>query len=180
MDLWDSAVRVMWDPDGVRLVLVPHGAPMWEPVKVDGGQQVQTGGAIRRAGVKNYPRQNEAHRIEFSIARVKGSVSAALEANFVDALALPRSMRDVLLSFSGGRQFRVKNCAVQSWPHEHEDYVCRQTVRIVGGEIVADDGSYVEGDVWGEMPAEALITEDGVGLITEGGEFLVGEDFESD
>ena len=178
MDLWDSAVRVMWDPDGVRLVLVPHGAPMWEPVKVEGSQQVQTAGAIRRGGVRNHPRRNESHQINFAIARVKGSVSAALQANFTDALALPRTMRDVLLTFSGGRQFRVKNCAVQSWPHDHEDQVCRQTVRILGGEIVLDDGEYEEGSTWGEMPEEALMTEGGEVLATEGSEVLVVEDFE--
>jgi hypothetical protein len=178
MDLWDSPVRVMWDPDGTRFVLVPHGAPMWDPVKVDGSQQVQTAGAIRRGGVRNHPRQNEAHQINFAIARVKESVSAALQANFVDALALPRTMKDVLLTFAGGRQFRVRNCAVQSWPHEHEDYVCRQTVRILGGEIVSDDGDYDEGNTWGEMPGVTLVTEGGDALVTGGGEVLVGEDYE--
>jgi hypothetical protein len=178
MDLWDSPVRVMWDPDGVCFVLVPFGAPMWEPVRVDGSQQVQTSGAIRRDGVKNHPRQNEAHSIDFTLARVKDTATAALEANFFDALALPRTMKDVLLTCAGGRQVRVKNCAVQSWPHEHEDYVCRQTVRILGGEIVADTGEFEEGNIWGEMPEETLLTEGGDGLVTEGGDYLVGEDFE--
>ncbi|MCW1926278.1 hypothetical protein OKA05_27235 [Luteolibacter arcticus] len=178
MDLWDSPVRVMWDPDGARFVLVPYGAPMWEPVKVDGGQEVQTSATVRGTGVVNYPRGNEAHKIDFTMARVKGGVKAAVQANFVDALALPRSRKDVLLSFAGGRQFRVKDCAVQSWPHEHEDQVCRQTVRILGGNIVADLGTYVEGSVWGEVPLETLMAEGGDELVTEGGDFLVGEEHE--
>ena len=178
MDLWDSPVRVMWDPDGLKLVLVPYGAPMWSPVRVDGGQQVQTSGAIRRAGVKNQPRQNEAHTIEFSIARITDSVEAAIIAGFSDALALPRTMKDVLLSFSSGPQFRVRNCAIERWPHEHDpqhDHVARESVVIRGGELEADGAVYAEGDVWGEMIEGALGTEGGDYLETEGGEYLVGE-----
>jgi hypothetical protein len=179
-DLWDSAVRVIWDPDGVRLVLVPYGAPMWDPVKVEGSQQVQKAGAIRRGGVKNYPRRNEEHHVGFALARVKDSVSAALQANFADTLGLPRTMKDVLLSFPGGRQFRVKNCAVQSWQHEHEDHVCKQVVKIQGGEIVSDPGEYDEGNTWGEVPDESLMTEAGALLMTEGRELLVEEGYEDE
>lgn len=178
MDLWDSPVRVMWDPDGVCLVLVAYGAPMWSPVRVDGGQQVQTSGAIRRAGVRNQPRGNESHSVEFSIARITGSVEAAIVAGFIDALALPRTMRDVLLSFSSGAQFRVRDCAIERWPHEHDpqhDHVARESVVIRGGEMVADAGVYAEGDVWGEVMKGALVTEGGVPLGMEGGGYLLGE-----
>ncbi|MCW1887719.1 hypothetical protein OKA04_23480 [Luteolibacter flavescens] len=175
MDLWDSPVRVMWDPGGVRLVLVPYGAPMWEPVKVDGRQEVQVTAPVRAKGVVNLPRGNESHAIAFALARVKASPLAAVEANFTDALQLPRGKADVLLSFAGGRQFRVKNCAVQSWPHDHEDHVCRQRVSILGGEITLDAGSYVEGPVWGEVPPESLGTEDGEYLVTEDGEIITDE-----
>ena len=175
MDLWDSPVRVMWDPGGAGLVLVPYGAPMWEPVRVDGGQEVQTTALVRGTGVKNYPRGNEAHKIDFTIGRVKATVVEALEANLADALALPRSMKDVLLSFADGRQFRVKNCAIQRWPHEHEDQVCRQTVSILGGHIVTDPGSYAEGATWGEVALGGLTTEDGAALVTEGGTYITDE-----
>ena len=172
----------MWDPDGVRLVLVSYGAPMWDPVKVDGGQTIQTAGAIRRTGVKNQPRQNESHTVEFSIARITDNVEAAILAGFVDALSLPRTMRDVLLSFSSGRQFRVKNCAIERWPHDHDptlDHVAKETVVIRGGEIVAETEEYEEGDVWGEMPADTLGTEGGEPLMTEDGDYLVGEEHDS-
>lgn len=172
----------MWDPDGVRLVLVSYGAPMWDPVRVEGGQLIQAAGAIRRAGQRNFSRKNQTHTVEFSIARITASVEDAIVAGFSDALALPRTMEDVLLSFASGKQFRVKNCAIERWPHDHDptnDHVAKETVIIRGGEIVSDLGEYTPGDVWGEVPLDTLGTEGGDHLMTEGGDHIVTEDHDT-
>lgn len=176
MDLWDSIVRVMWDPDSLRLVLVPSGAPMWAPVAVDGQQEVQSVALVRGAGVKHYPRANESHRISFTLCRLTpDTVEDAMIARLAAGSALPRTTKDVLLTFDNGRQFRLKNCAVQSWPHTQDDHLTRETVTIMAGEMVADLGTYVDGDVWGEIPAAGLLAEDDTALLAEDFTYLLTE-----
>lgn len=176
MDLWDSIVRVLWDPDGERLVLVPYGMAMWRAVEVDGQQDVQTSSYVRGTGTKNFPRANEAHKITFTVAREKSTIEVAFDARLNNARLLPRTTKDVLLSFAGTpRQYRVKNCAIESWPHDQEEHVTRESVVILGGEIVLDSGTYADGDVWGEVPALALLGEDGEPILAEDGSYILTE-----
>lgn len=151
MELWDSIVRVTWDPEGTGLVLVDFGAPMWEPVAVDGEQVVQTAAFVRGAGAKHFPRGNESHRIAFTLARIKEGIAEAFVGRLSDAIALPKSAsKPVLLSFESGEQFRFSNCAIRSWPHSQEENVTRQGVIIEAGAMTADTGTYAPGDTWGE------------------------------
>jgi hypothetical protein len=152
MDLWDSIVRVTWDPDATALVLVDFGDPMWEPVSVDGEQLVQRSSYIRALGAKHFPRGNESHRLAFSLARITEGVSEAFVARLTAALALPKTDgKPVLLAFESGEQFRLADCAVRAWPHSQVDGVTRETVVIECGRMTADAGVYAPGQTWGEI-----------------------------
>jgi hypothetical protein len=152
MYLWDSIVRVMWDPDGAALVLVDYGDPMWEPVSVDGQQSVQAIAAVRASGAKHLPRGNESHLLSFTLARIEAGVSDAFVARLAAGVSLPKSAsKPVLLSFESGEQFRLSDCAVRAWPHSQEEHVTRESVVIDGGRLTVDAGMYVPGTTWGEI-----------------------------
>lgn len=151
MELWDSIVRVTWDPAGTALVLVDFGTPMWEPVAVDGEQAVQTASFVRAAGAKHFPRGNESHRIAFALARIKDGISEAFVGRLSDVIALPKSAsKPVLLSFESGEQFLFADCAIRAWPHSQEEHVTRQGLVIEAGAMTATAATYTPGAVWGE------------------------------
>jgi hypothetical protein len=134
--LWDSVVKVTWDPDGAATVLVNWDDPMWEPVTLDGKQVVQEAPGLRRAGVDHFPRGNERHELRFTLARETAGIAAAFQARLTNALAVPRTRRDVLLSFESGAAFRLRNCAVESWPSGQVEHLTKETLVIRGGELV--------------------------------------------
>jgi len=139
--LLDSVVRVTWDPDGAQLVLVEIDDPMWEPVKIDGKQAVDTAPGLNRAGVQNFPRGNEAHKLTFTLCRIEDEIQDAFQERIAQALAAPRYMADVLLSFASGTNYRIKNAAVESWPNDQRGRLTKETLVILGGEIVEDSGT---------------------------------------
>ncbi|WP_193214798.1 hypothetical protein [Luteolibacter marinus] len=144
-------MRVLWDPDDAALVLVDFGDPMWAPVAIDGEQVVQTAGFVRGSGVKNFPRGNESHQLTFELARITDGVADALKQRLLGMASLPRTMKPVLIVFDDGVQWRLSNCAVQSWPGGQEEFIGREGVVILGGALAADVGVYVPGATWGEI-----------------------------
>lgn len=175
MDLWDSIVRIVWDPAGTSMVLVDFGDPMWEPVELDGRQEIQTARYVRGTGTKNFPRGNESHELRFTLAREIESTVDAFEERLANTLLLPRGMADVLIQFESGRQFLLKNAAVSGWPNGQEDHLTRETVIIQGGEITEDATAYTIGNTWGESPAEAVLMEDRAPLETEALDYILTE-----
>ncbi|MCW1913738.1 hypothetical protein OJ996_09140 [Luteolibacter sp. GHJ8] len=141
LELWDSVVRVTWDPDGAATVLVQYGDPMWEPVKVDGKQVVQEGQGLKRAGVDNFPRGNERHELRFTLARETPGVADAFEDRLTRSLAVPRGKGDIRLSFESGAQFRLRKCAIESWPHDQVEHLIKETLVIRCGEMVQEGTS---------------------------------------
>jgi hypothetical protein len=150
--LTESVCRVTWDPDGEALVLVGFGDPMWSPVQVDGRQAVQTVARVRAAGIRAVPRGNEQHIIEFALCRDRESANEALHSRLAAMLALPRTgPADVLLEVDGFGAVRLADCAVESWAGEDFENLTRERVRITGGALAADEGTYIPGQTWGEI-----------------------------
>lgn len=150
MELWDSVVLVTWDPAGTALVLVDFGAPMWEPVTLNGEQLVQSSTYVRAAGTKHFPRGNETNQLTFTLARITDGVADALEARLVNAIALPRTKGDVLLTFESGTQLLMKDCAIRSWGGGQEEHLTRETLTILGGAMQVTTATYTPGAIWGE------------------------------
>jgi len=134
-ELLDSFVRVTWDPDGDAVILVDFGTAMWDPVKIDGKQLVDTVPGLNRAGTQNFPRANESHRLTFTLGQLTAGLEAAFEARLEAAIAAPRNMADVLLSLESGRSFRLKDCSVESWPSNQRGRITQETLVILGGEL---------------------------------------------
>lgn len=139
--LLDSVVEVVHDPDGAATVLVAIGDPMWEPVKLDGKQVVDTAPGLNRAGVDTFPRGNESHKLTFTLGEEKATVQDAFEDRIRASMTLPREKADVRLSFESGARFRVKNCSIESWPHDQVEHIIKQSLVIVGGELVEETGT---------------------------------------
>jgi hypothetical protein len=175
MDLWDSIVRIVWDPAATSLVLVDFGDPMWDPVTIDGSQEVQTSRYVRGDGVKNFPRGNESHELRFTLAREIDSTVDAFEERLANTLTLPRTMADVLIQFESGRQFLLKNAAIRAWPNGQEDHLTRESLVILGGEIVETATVYTIGNTWGAAPDAAILLEDGTPLEAEDFTYILTE-----
>ena len=150
MELYDSPVRVIYDPAGTALVLVDFGTPMWEPVALDGEQVVQTASYVRGAGVKHFPRGNESHTLTFTLARETDGGADALEARLTNSLALPRAKADVLLGFESGTQFLLKDCAIRSWRGGQVEHLTQEGLVILCGRMEATATVYTPGATWGE------------------------------
>lgn len=138
--LLDSMVRVTWDPEGSAKVLVELGDPMWAPVLLDGKQLVDVVPGLNQKGVLNIPRQNETHKLTFTLCRETAGPAEAFEERLEQSIAAPRDMADVLLAFESGKTFRVKNCSVESWPSDQNERLTKETLNILGGELVAEAG----------------------------------------
>lgn len=152
MELYDSFVRVTFDPDGAALVLVDYGTALHGPIEIDGGQIVQVQGFVRAIGVKAFPRGNESHRLRFEKAGIEDSLVDAFAAFLTDSISLPRTQADVLLSLEDGRNWRIKDCAIRAWPGGTDGTrINRQGCEIKGGRILYDEGSYDPGSVWGDI-----------------------------
>ena len=151
MDVFDSFLRVTFDPDNVALVLLDYGDALWGPVAIDGEQAVQVQGFVRALGVKAFPRGNESHSLSFEKCRILDSMHDALAGRLNGIIALPRTMADVLISLEDGRNWRIANCAVRNWPGGQEERLTREGVNIIGGLLTADEGVYAPGQKWGEL-----------------------------
>lgn len=151
MDLYDSFIRVMWDPDGEALVLVDYGDPLWGPIMLDGEQVVDVVPLVRSAGVKAFPRGNERHQLSFELCRIRDGMDEAFAARMNAAISLPRGMADVLVTLDEDRSWRLKNCAVRSWPGGQEERFTREAISIEGGELVDESSHYEPGQTWGEI-----------------------------
>jgi hypothetical protein len=150
--LYDSFVRITFDPDGAALVLVDYGTALHGPIEVDGNQIVQVQGFIRSLGTKAFPRGNESHTLTFDKAGIEDSLQDAFAANLTDSISLPRTKADVLLSLEDGRQWRLKDAAIRAWPVSMDNTrITRQSCEIQGGRLVTDEGTYAPGSVWGDI-----------------------------
>jgi hypothetical protein len=154
MEVFDSFVRVIYDPDGAALVLVDYGDAMWGPVRIDGEQLVQVQSFVRALGVKAIARGNESHTLAFEKCREEDAMDDAFAARLNGIIALPRTSKDVLLSLEDGRQWRIANAAIGSWPGGQEERLTREGVEIIGGRLTVDEGVYVPGQTWGEISME--------------------------
>lgn len=154
MDLYDSFLRVTFDPDGIALVLLDYGDAMWGPVTIDGEQSVQVQGFLRALGIKAFPRGNDLHTVSFEKCRIEDGMDDALASRLNGIIALPRTMADVLISLEDGRNWRIANCAIRNWPGGQEERLTREGVSIIGGRLTADEGVFVPGQTWGEINYE--------------------------
>lgn len=148
MYLYDSLVRLTFDPAGAAVVLVDYGDPMWTPMSLDGGQVVEVSTFVRAAGMSAIPRANEQHRISFTVARIMETMEDAFAARFNGSITFPRYMADILISLTDGRQWRLKNCAIKSWKSAQEERISRESIEITGGQLIVDPGSYYPSDYW--------------------------------
>jgi hypothetical protein len=146
--VFESAVRVLWDPGGAKLVLVDWGDELSERVTLDGGQLVDVVPRIRAAGVMTFPRGNEQHRISFEKSTEQSSLGAAFSERLRRSLALPRSRADVLLWFEAGSKYRLKAATIESWPSRQDALWTRERVNIVGGVLITDSGTYTGLTTW--------------------------------
>jgi hypothetical protein len=151
-DLYDSFLRLTYDPDGIALVLLDYGDAMWGPVELDGSQIIQITSLIRAAGVKATPRGNEQHTLRFALCRIEDSLQDAFAARINGIIALPRTMADVLVELADGRKWRLKNAAVQAWNGGQTERLSRENVELLGGQLITDAGSYTPADYWNTDP----------------------------
>ncbi len=148
MELFESFVRLMFDPDGDAVVLLDYGDPLWEPLAFDGAQVIQEAAFVRAAGIHALPHENERHTLGFALGSIEATLYDAFAHRLTGTIALPRTMNDVLIALEDGRQWRLKNAAIQSWPGSQEEFISREGVQIVGGNLEADAGVYVPGSAW--------------------------------
>ena len=148
MDLFESFVRVLFDPDGIAMTLLDYGDPLWEPLAFDGSQVIQEVALVRALGIRAMPRGNERHAVAFAIARIEATLYDAFASRLTGTIALPRDMADVLIALEDGRQWRLKNAAVSAWPGSQEEFIGREGVQLIGGNLEADAGVYVPGSAW--------------------------------
>lgn|GEM_PF-5049853 len=153
MYLYDSFVRLTFDPAGAAVVLVDIGDPMWTPMSLDGGQVVEVASFVRAAGISAIPRANEQHQMSFATARIMDTMEDAFASRLNGSITLPRYMADVLISLTDGRQWRLKNCAVKSWKTAQDECISRESIEITGGQLIVDPGSYYPSDYWNTDPA---------------------------
>ena len=146
---YDSTVRLMWDPDGDRIVLLQLGDMMWQLVSLDGQQVVERATYVRAAASKALPRGNDGHELVFEIARQTDGPADAFKKRLTNITTLPRTGKDLLITFEDGTHFRMRDAAIQSWPARTEDSVLIERISIAGGLIEADGGTYTEGSTWG-------------------------------
>lgn len=154
MELFDSFVRVTFDPDDLAIVLVDYGTPLWGEIRLDGEQIVQEQTFVRAAGIQAFPRGNERHTLAFEICRIEDDMPDAFAARLNASITLPRIKADVLLSLDDGRSWRLKNAAARSWPGTIIERITRESVQIMGGQLIADEGVYTPGLTWGEIALE--------------------------
>jgi len=150
-ELYDSFLRITYDPDGAGLVLVDFGDALWGEMALDGEQVVQEQAVVRAAGIKAFPRGNERHRLIFELCRIEEDLPDAFAARVTASTALPRGMADVLVALEDGRSWRLKDAAVKSWPGTQVERLTRERVELVGGRLVGDDGVYTPNATWGEI-----------------------------
>lgn len=168
--IYESTVQVIWEPDGAAVLLVDFGDAMWDVVKMDGGQVVQEIEPLRAAGIVAEPRGNERHTLTFTLCRETDGIAAAFEARLERAMQVPRTRADVLIRFSGGDKYRLKNAAVRSWPNDQVEHLTSEAMEIIGGEVVADTGTYTalfglsdtyygtsDGDIYDESGGDVYI-----------------------
>lgn len=152
MELFESLVRVTWDPDGAAVVLVDYGTPMWEPVRLDGQQVLDVSPLIRATGSAVIPRGNETHTLTFTKAAETAGVREALAGQIGAQRSAPRGRADVLIQIQSNGGWRLKGAAVESWPGGHPvEHISAMGLRILGGELVVDAGTPTPGGTWGEI-----------------------------
>lgn len=150
MELTESILRLTWDPDGDPLVLVDWGDPLWDSIVLDGRQVIQQVALVRAAGIQAKPRRNESHTLRCSVCVIEETIDAAFAGRLNRILALPRTMADVLISLEDGQNWRLKNAAIEAWPGGQEERLTRETLEIIGGELLPDEGAYAPGGFWQE------------------------------
>jgi hypothetical protein len=151
MELFGSFARITYDPDGIALVLLDYNDDLWEPLAINGDQMVQVQGFVRAAGIKAFARGNEKTSLNFMKCNIETSVVEGFARLLSDIVALPKSTADILISLEDGRNWRIPDAAIQSWPASQEARLTRQTVEIIGGKIAGDAGVYIPGQTWGEI-----------------------------
>ncbi|MEM1085950.1 MAG: hypothetical protein AAGI48_17710 [Verrucomicrobiota bacterium] len=166
-----SAVRVVWDPDGVGLILVDWDEVMTDRVKLNGRQVVQESDPVRSVGIDTHPRGNERHELTFGRRFEEQGLEQALENRIQRSLRLPRTKADVLLVFQdSGTQFRLRKASVRAWPSDQDGNRTDDRVEIIGGEVVEDTGSYNTLTNWGD---DYYIQPDGGLYLQAGGDLYL-------
>lgn len=152
MELFESVVRVTWDPDGAAVVLVDYGTPMWEPVRLDGQQLLDVSPLVRAAGSAVIPRGNETHILTFMKAAETAGVREAIAGQIGAQRSAPRGRADVLLQVGNHGGWRLRGAAVESWPGGQAiEHIAAIGLRIMGGDLVVDPGTPTPGGTWGEI-----------------------------
>lgn len=137
MELYDSFLKITYDPDAAAVILLNYGDALWGPVELDGGQLVQEQGFVRAVGIKAFARGNERHTLKWEMAVETAGLAAAFAAQLNAAIGLPRGSSDMLISISGGAAWRLQSAAIRAWGGGQEEHITRQKVEIVGGAMVA-------------------------------------------
>lgn len=137
--IYDSFVKVTFDPDGTPVVLVDYGDALWGPLEIDGGQVIDPQDFMRASGISAVPRGNERHTLAIELAGIDDSLADSFAGMLNACIALPRTQADVLLSLEDGRGWRIANCAIESWPSKAgKDRINSKGIRIIGGALTAE------------------------------------------
>lgn len=154
--LFDSFIRVMFDPDGIAMVLVDYGDPLWGEIALDGEQIVQEQSFVRAAGIRAVPRGNQRHTLGFELCRPSPGLFSAFEARVNAMITLPKTGADILISMEAGQQWRIKDAAVRNWGGGQDEFLTRERVEIIGGILAVDEGSYSPGSSWETLVWESI------------------------
>jgi hypothetical protein len=128
-EVFDSLVKVMHG----STTLVSIGDPMWDVVRINGGQAVQVTGGVRWSGIKAIPRGNQKNTLTFSLCNIAASVEAAAKAAGQWPISLPKVMADVTMTFADHSGVKLKNATVETWTADHSDLLGRHQLVITGG-----------------------------------------------
>lgn len=151
LTVYDSFIRLTYSPGFTPITLVDFGDMLWGPILIDGSQLVEVQSFVRALGISTFPRGNERHTLSFDRCRREATLADAFAARMDAILSLPRLRADVLLELEDGRAWRILNCSVESWPSEQTEFLTREGVRIIGGQLVQDEGGYGPGTPWGHI-----------------------------
>lgn len=150
MELTESIIELVWDPDGSRTTLVPFGSPMWDEVTISGQRSQSVTSLVRSDSARVTSRGNELNRITFSISREKPSVRDAMLNRFKSMSTVPAGTADLLVKFDSGKKYRIKRSSIESWETSQVENLTRESLTITGGKMIDDVGTYAPGPVWGE------------------------------
>lgn len=163
MDLFESFLRITWDPEGEPITLLDFGEPLWSEISLNGSQMVQPSTSLRARGIRTFPRGNEQNELSFEKASVEDSFENAFAKRINGVIDLPRSSAPVLIELKDERAWIIHSCSITSWPGGQIERLTREGIVILGGHM----------ERFNFIPDDAMLWGDEDPVLWDDGDFVL-------